>query len=533
MQGNYVKTATLILFIFILPYTIFTYNPTLVTNTLCFFIWWLKDTVIYYSLFLITLTSFLINFIFEKVYVYSSGWVFSEQQKKYVKDEKTKLKYPTSNTFKYFYFSWLKQENVFNNHQSLNKLSTTNLTEDQPLTNLLLPKSLYQIIPFIQKTRTGTNSYLSTSQSKYLELPFKKKIPLNLALKNASKSETLYLTQQPSLRFLHLRPNWHFDKIQKGAASNVTYNKKGLIYSNTLTFSSYNRLWLLNQDPHFLLEFINNQVQVLKSSRFLYNYSFIHRKALKNSHKLTTIKKLLSSGFYNSNLIFKNIWASDFFNKVTSPELLLKNEVELIYSNLFKTPLNNTSNLGQISINQTLNNLKHFSNYEESYFWFLKRFYLFNNLKSNKTTLVTLPLRADVLKSENPWTTYLLHLTNLYKSNLLLNRNFTSYSCIDNSTTANSLINNKTTSFQKNIIYLNQESELLNNEDEFLMTEIISSNSQKMPKYSFFRNLNVRYKRKNLMSLKKLSTPQTSDNSYFTAQQALYLNDLISIGKFL
>jgi hypothetical protein len=122
-----------------------------------------------------------------------------------------------------------------------------------------------------------------------------------------SKTKTPYLIQEPSLRFLYSQSNWHFDKIQKGVNANVTYNKKGLVYSNTLTFSSYNRLWSLNQDPHFLLEFINTQLQVLKSSRFLYNYSFIHRKALKNSHKLTTIKKLLSSGFYNSNLIFKNI----------------------------------------------------------------------------------------------------------------------------------------------------------------------------------------------------------------------------------
>lgn len=332
---------------------------------------------------------------------------------------------------------------------------------------------------------------------------------------------------------MYSQSNWHFDKIQKGVNANVTYNKKGLVYSNTLTFSSYNRLWSLNQDPHFLLEFINTQLQVLKSSRFLYNYSFIHRKALKNSHKLTTIKKLLSSGFYNSNLIFKNIWASDFFNKVTNPELLLKNEVELIYSNLFKIPLSNTSNLGQVSINQTLSNLKHFSNYEESYFWFLKRFYLFNNLKSNKTILTSVPLKINVFTSENLWTTYLLHLTNLYKSNFLLNRNFTSYSYTDNSTTLNTLSTNKTTSFQKDIIYLNQESELLNNEDEFLMTEIVSSNSQKIPKYSFFKNLNVRYRRKNLTMLKKLPTPQTNDSFYFTIQQTTYLKDLMSISKFL
>jgi hypothetical protein len=65
------------------------------------------------------------------------------------------------------------------------------------------------------------------------------------------------------------------------------------------------------------------------------------------------------------------------------------------------------------------------------------------------------------------------------------------------------------------------------------MTEIVSSNSQKIPKYSFFKNLNVRYKRKNLTMLKKLPTSQTNDSFYFTIQQATYLKDLMNISKFL
>jgi len=62
-------------------------------------------------------------------------------------------------------------------------------------------------------------------------------------------------------------------------------------------------------DKYFtnLNESISNQLNTLKSHKFLYNYSFLHRKILKDSHKLTMVKRLITSGFYDTTLASRNL----------------------------------------------------------------------------------------------------------------------------------------------------------------------------------------------------------------------------------
>jgi hypothetical protein len=54
-------------------------------------------------------------------------------------------------------------------------------------------------------------------------------------------------------------------------------------------------------------EALNNQLASLKSQKYLYNYSFLHRKILKDAHKLTMVKTLFSAGFYDSKLMTNNL----------------------------------------------------------------------------------------------------------------------------------------------------------------------------------------------------------------------------------
>jgi hypothetical protein len=64
---------------------------------------------------------------------------------------------------------------------------------------------------------------------------------------------------------------------------------------------------LQNFNPILLNEAVENQLKTIKSNKFLYNYSFLHRKILKDSHKLTLVKSLLTSGFYDNQLLQKNL----------------------------------------------------------------------------------------------------------------------------------------------------------------------------------------------------------------------------------
>jgi hypothetical protein len=47
---------------------------------------------------------------------------------------------------------------------------------------------------------------------------------------------------------------------------------------------------------------LKNKLNIGKWDRWLYRYSFFHRKDLKNTHKITLVKKLINSGFLNNNL---------------------------------------------------------------------------------------------------------------------------------------------------------------------------------------------------------------------------------------
>jgi hypothetical protein len=70
---------------------------------------------------------------------------------------------------------------------------------------------------------------------------------------------------------------------------------------------TFNKLNLFTLDYNVFNEILNNQLETVKSSKYLYNYSFLHRKVLKDSHKLTMVKRLITSGFYDINLAEKNL----------------------------------------------------------------------------------------------------------------------------------------------------------------------------------------------------------------------------------
>jgi hypothetical protein len=52
---------------------------------------------------------------------------------------------------------------------------------------------------------------------------------------------------------------------------------------------------------------VSEQLTLVKTQKFLYNYSFLHRKILKDSHKLTMVKRLITSGFYDTTLTTRNL----------------------------------------------------------------------------------------------------------------------------------------------------------------------------------------------------------------------------------
>jgi len=90
---------------------------------------------------------------------------------------------------------------------------------------------------------------------------------------------------------------------------------------------------------------------------------------------------LVNSGFYNTTLFNKNLWASENFLRYNDAPLTLASLFNLYYPSfsLIQPSYLNTRLL-------TKNNSQNFellNFYENSFFWFTKRFYFFNDVISN------------------------------------------------------------------------------------------------------------------------------------------------------
>lgn len=154
-----------------------------------------------------------------------------------------------------------------------------------------------------------------------------------------------------------------------------------------------------NIDFTLLLE---NQINWVRTSRWLYRYNVLHRRTVAASHKNTLTKRLIGSGFYDSSLDSLNInvcslkslndnWSSmfSFMNMRSYPDFY--NSWEQPISQLY---LNNRWNHLQSNVGLTFS--------ENSFFWFVKRFYLFNTFPSLRREITfDLPLLNNYSYSTN------------------------------------------------------------------------------------------------------------------------------------
>jgi hypothetical protein len=81
----------------------------------------------------------------------------------------------------------------------------------------------------------------------------------------------------------------------------------GVFYGLTPGAAHYSRFVTNPQLSGVLEDIFKFQEKQLKASRFLYNYSFLHRKIFQNITKLTNTKRLISTGFYQTEFFEKNI----------------------------------------------------------------------------------------------------------------------------------------------------------------------------------------------------------------------------------
>lgn len=274
----------------------------------------------------------------------------------------------------------------------------------------------------------------------------------NLSVLN---NDSCICNNTPSNRTTDTNKSWNLYSFyaETNKYNNLITGKKNLFYLNNLNFNTLSNLSSNGSELLNLSQSLIDQTKVIKWNRWLYRYNILHRKTIKNSHKLTMVKKLISTGFYDTSLMSNNVWASSFFSKTSKSLLhkptldLLHSQFNLLYKDTFtnKQPLSNNFNeLNLTSPNNPLNMLSYF---EKSYFWFVKRFYLFNTLNTNSIASgVTLNQSLLMLNNEenlgNTYNKHFLILSNLVKSPQLTNGTLNPNYFLTNFTNSTSLQTN-------------------------------------------------------------------------------------------
>lgn len=390
------------------------YICSAIFNNVFFIFWSGLDLYEYYWTFLVwfgfTIVSFLTNFAQSYLYIDNfppRKFRVENRNPSYVNSGKCGPSSETSpvskKEYKWLIFSWLNDGNVSNSKQ-LNAIKTlfgTSLSDSgwryyfdfftrlYRLDVFLSINSGFSTLSFVgygtQKANSedGLNAltYKTNSTSSSDNLGF---FLLYMAKNYVTENKFNGVTS-PSLLHITNTSLWNLLEHSRLSSNYENLLKKvnGLYYIHDLNYNTL--MCYCNATLNVSQNMIATQLNSAKWDRWLYKYSLLHRKIFKNSHKLTLSKKLLNSTFYNTDLTKKNLWYSELLNKHKNSNLLH------FTANLFQFNLANNSrfDLKQNKSTVISNNIKYWDNlltlktYENSFFWFLKRSYLFTNLFAN------------------------------------------------------------------------------------------------------------------------------------------------------
>lgn len=316
--------------------------------------------------------------------------------------------------YKFFLLNWLNSESLSQNpvlFENLKTLFVTNFNNDWWHKNCTFFLKLYKLTHLLKLSdKTGSAFAFQLKLARFeLNNSFDLLTYLNASnllnsnptlffsylLKNQNNRHTFDFKKKTSVTFLANRtfwnPNYVFNTDQSDL--NLFFRVDGFFYFSSTSSSQLTNLFKKNKNLNLLDSLVHNQINSAKWNRWLYKYSILHRKVFKNSHKLTLSKKLLNSGFYNSNLSKKNLWNSEFFSKSTNFNLL-HFATSLLQPGVEVSPLFQTFSDSKAIYNFQHSQLSNLSVHETSFFWFLKRFYFFSNLGNNRIFSTTAVKKA-------------------------------------------------------------------------------------------------------------------------------------------
>lgn len=435
-------------------YVVRLYNPALLSNEITFFLWAFKDLLIYHFFSLLTFVSLTLTVGIEKFYVNVVGWFFLKKPNVQKLSQDDVNMYPKSQDLKHTLYRWLKVSKSPNVSDTLEPLTKANSPQKQSLTTSIDLKNLFSASNLVATLRQGGSNAVDNESSVIQRTE-------RLILNSPTQTEV-------SLGFLDTKATWG---LKLNSHSTL---KRGPLTAGFFSYSHYQNLFNKIQTSAILDESLRSQLMLLKSNRFLYNYSFLHRKVLKNTHKITTIKRLLGVTWYDSKLISKNIWASDTFNSLLNSQAFLKSGLDLSYGSLARDKSEVSSLKAPYSLNEAQISFDAFRHYEESFFWLMKRIYRLNHLTLANNSLSFQLIQAN-FKNNQLATSGLMHSTP-YSAKLIDNL-FTID--LQNSPVTTTTANSSLPKAAKDLFISFWENDLLTGDDELLLAEFTSTPTYK------------------------------------------------------
>jgi len=547
---NFIKVvcSTTLVLVIILFYAKY-YTTTTAFNDVFFFFWWFKDTTFYYLFTVFGVWTILSTTLVEKFFAYfllvnSDTSSEKVQSSTLVLNEGTTYKF---SDYKYIYYNWLTNssttlnfqndlENLFEVNQDKSTwASQTPLLVKTFKTSFKLHRSIFTpSLDLFSNSNFNSQfkSLLNTQRFQLLELNYLLNSRLVTFNKNTSNNFST------SLKFLNTVDAWNLNKFVNTSEkhTNLLNITSGSFYTTNWNFAKYNSVWVNQPTAHILYESLENQLNSLKVSKFLYHYSYLHRNILKNSHKLTMVKKLISSGFYDTKLISNNMWASDTFGKLNNPGTVLNSELNLVYGNFFNNHFFNDHLLNNYSINTSINSLNLLSFYEKSYFWTLKRLHNFNSLFANNIKFSLKPFTQSSFNLNVDTNSSLNNVTNSFKSDLVTTNRFLNYNQPYQNTNFSSEQSRLSLPSTKDLFLLKTELSLVTADEENVLIELSNSPSSSKPLFPFFTNNNSNtssYLVKKSFSRSKLTSSRNFKYTSINFSNHLFLNDLRRLALFL
>lgn len=442
----------------------------------------------------------------------------------------------------------LPSDNSLFQKNLLMELYKTPKTSESYLSTLTFYKTLFLTTDYLIQTKSSS-TINSLPQDTMLSFRYWKllmindfqphfNIILNFLLQNKNNQ---LLTPSRTTGFNKLdTSNWDLVRCETEISkklSNKVWSNGSFYYSsldmNKLNFLSTNAATYTLWDNT-----IQQQTKFFKWMRWLYRYNILHRNVINYSHKVTNVKKLLSSGFFSSNLTKSNLWASNLVNSQGGNDLLVTTWSSL-YGDLFKN--NSCSSNNQhlsplINGSSSLNNLNF---YEQSYFFYLHRFDNFNTLgnllvSSNYSPINSKINNGDSVSPKNVSNSTVLDLS--LRSFSLVNKPFLTQSLsTNNQTILSKLSKSRSKSLNSSEVFMLESSKNFltdsSNIDTLLnLTEVSKSNSTKLP---YFSHIPSQLNSKDLWSWNLSDSRKTNQLPYtFLYLDALYTSDLGLISKF-